>query len=223
MAVAFVVIALAIAAGFGVARIKVDDSLSQLFRSDPPEFKQYEEVTRRFPSSEFDVLVVIEGKTLLARVLRVIGRRSCRLSRRPGQSRRIQTLGPLDGWDLVGACGGYQWRRHVHRGAATGDSPSYATFPYAAHQPELFGSTHLWSRRKARRCFGCHIDRSRCFGSISRIDARGDHRFSARHRRESVPTTLPSRVDSRRRAAFRDWPRIDACGRQGSKNPRSRP
>jgi uncharacterized protein len=60
------VIALAIAAGFGVARIKVDDSLSQLFRSDTPEFKQYEEVARRFPSSEFDVLVVIEGKTLLA-------------------------------------------------------------------------------------------------------------------------------------------------------------
>src|SRR6476620_5048509 len=67
LTVALVVIALAIAAGFGVARIKVDDSLSQLFRSDTPEFKQYEEVTRRFPSSEFDVLVVIEGKTLLAR------------------------------------------------------------------------------------------------------------------------------------------------------------
>jgi len=33
-----------------------------LFRSDTPEFKRYEEVTRRFPSSEFDVLVVIEGK-----------------------------------------------------------------------------------------------------------------------------------------------------------------
>ncbi len=48
-------------------RIKVDDSLSQLFRSDSPEFKQYEEVTRRFPSTEFDVLVVVEGKELLAR------------------------------------------------------------------------------------------------------------------------------------------------------------
>jgi len=65
--VALVALALAIGAGFGVARIKVDDSLSQLFRSDTPEFKQYEEVTRRFPSSEFDVLVVIEGKTLLDR------------------------------------------------------------------------------------------------------------------------------------------------------------
>ncbi len=60
-------LALSIAAGFGVMRIKVDDSLSQLFRSDTPEFRQYEEVTRRFPSSEFDVLVVVEGKSLMER------------------------------------------------------------------------------------------------------------------------------------------------------------
>lgn len=64
-AVAFVVVLLAIAAGFGVTRLKVDDSLSQLFRSGTPEFKQYEEVTRRFPSSEFDVLAVVEGESLL--------------------------------------------------------------------------------------------------------------------------------------------------------------
>src|SRR5689334_19440428 len=54
-------------AAFGVERLKVDDSLSQLFRSDTREFRQYEEVTRRFPSTEFDVLVVIEGKNLMAR------------------------------------------------------------------------------------------------------------------------------------------------------------
>ncbi len=65
--VALVALALAIAAGFGVARLKVDDSLSQLFRSDTPEFRQYEEVTRKFPSSEFDVLAVIEGDSLLDR------------------------------------------------------------------------------------------------------------------------------------------------------------
>ena len=59
--------ALAIAAAFGLVRLKVDDSLSQLFRSDTPEFQQYEEVTRRFPSSEFDVLVVVEGAALLRR------------------------------------------------------------------------------------------------------------------------------------------------------------
>jgi uncharacterized protein len=64
---AIVVLALSVVAAFGVARIKVDDSLSQLFRSETPEFKQYEEVSRRFPSSEFDVLLVIEGKDLLAR------------------------------------------------------------------------------------------------------------------------------------------------------------
>ena len=54
-------------AAFGSLRLKVDDSLSQLFRSDTPEFKQFEEVTRRFPSAEYDVLIVIEGKNLLAR------------------------------------------------------------------------------------------------------------------------------------------------------------
>jgi uncharacterized protein len=66
-AVALVAVVLTITAGFGVTRLKVDDSLSQLFRSETPEFKQYEEVTRRFPSSEFDVLVVVEGKKLLER------------------------------------------------------------------------------------------------------------------------------------------------------------
>jgi predicted RND superfamily exporter protein len=64
---AVLVVVLAILAGFGVMRLKVDDSLSQLFRSDSPEFKQYEEVVKRFPSSEFDVLIVVEGKTLLDR------------------------------------------------------------------------------------------------------------------------------------------------------------
>src|SRR5690349_21249355 len=62
-----VLVGLIIAAVFGVHRIKIDDSLSQLFRSDSKEFHQYEEVTRRFPAEEFDVLVVVEGKNLLAR------------------------------------------------------------------------------------------------------------------------------------------------------------
>ena len=62
-----VLVALCIGAFFGLHRIKIDDSLSQLFRSDTPEYKQYEEVTKRFPSSEYDVLVVVEGKTLLER------------------------------------------------------------------------------------------------------------------------------------------------------------
>jgi predicted RND superfamily exporter protein len=64
---AIILIALCVVAAFGVERLKVDDSLSQLFRSDTPEFRQFEEVTRRFPSAEFDVLVVVEGKDLLKR------------------------------------------------------------------------------------------------------------------------------------------------------------
>ncbi|UZE47717.1 MMPL family transporter [Rhodopseudomonas sp. P2A-2r] len=62
-----ILLALVVGAIFGIQRIKIDDSLSQLFRSDSKEYRQYEEVTKRFPSSEFDVLVVVEGKTLLER------------------------------------------------------------------------------------------------------------------------------------------------------------
>ena len=62
-----VFVLLAALAAIGVMRIEADDSLSQLFRSDSPEFKQYEEVTKRFPSSEYDVLVVVEGKSLMER------------------------------------------------------------------------------------------------------------------------------------------------------------
>src|ERR1700704_5669793 len=62
-----VLVALMIAAFFGIERIKIDDSLSQLFRSNSKDYKQYEAVTKRFPATEFDVLVVVEGKTLLAR------------------------------------------------------------------------------------------------------------------------------------------------------------
>jgi uncharacterized protein len=64
-AIAFVILSAIAAVGF--VRVKVDDSLSQLFRSDTDEFRTYEEVTRRFPSNEFDVLIVIEGDRLLER------------------------------------------------------------------------------------------------------------------------------------------------------------
>jgi predicted RND superfamily exporter protein len=62
-----ILVGLIVAAIFGIERIKIDDSLSQLFRSNSKEFHQYEEVTKKFPAEEFDVLVVVEGKTLLAR------------------------------------------------------------------------------------------------------------------------------------------------------------
>jgi hypothetical protein len=64
---ALVILILSALAVVGVMRLKVDDSLSELFRTDTPEFHQYEEIDQRFPSSEFDVLAVVEGPNLLAR------------------------------------------------------------------------------------------------------------------------------------------------------------
>jgi len=58
---------LCVGGAVGFTRLKVDDSLSQLFRADTAEYKTYEAVTRNFPSSEFDVLIVVEGPMLLER------------------------------------------------------------------------------------------------------------------------------------------------------------
>ncbi len=62
---AIIVALITAAAVTGLTRLKVDDSLSELFRTNTPEFHTYEEIDRRFPSSEYDVLVVVEGKNLL--------------------------------------------------------------------------------------------------------------------------------------------------------------
>jgi predicted RND superfamily exporter protein len=66
-ATVLVALALAVLAILGIQRIKTDDSLSQLFRSEDAEFKQFETVSRDFPSSEYDVLIVTSGQSLLAR------------------------------------------------------------------------------------------------------------------------------------------------------------
>jgi uncharacterized protein len=67
-AVSGVVILLICALAFvGASRLKVDDSLSELFRTDTAEFRDYETIDRLFPSSEYDVLVVVEGRELLSR------------------------------------------------------------------------------------------------------------------------------------------------------------
>jgi predicted RND superfamily exporter protein len=62
-----VAIMLAAMAVVGIQRIRVDDSLSQLFRSDDPAFERFEQVSRDFPSSEYDILIVVSGDSLLAR------------------------------------------------------------------------------------------------------------------------------------------------------------
>ncbi|MGH6748819.1 MAG: efflux RND transporter permease subunit [Methyloceanibacter sp.] len=64
---ATLIIAVTIAAGFGYSRLRIDDSLSELFRTDTPEFHDYETISERFPSSEYDVLIVVSGDNLLER------------------------------------------------------------------------------------------------------------------------------------------------------------
>lgn len=64
---AALVLLLTLLAAVGVSRLKVDDSLSELFRTDTREFRQYELIDRLFPSSEYDVLVVVDGPELLTR------------------------------------------------------------------------------------------------------------------------------------------------------------
>lgn len=64
---AVLILVLSVLSVFGIVRMKVDDSLSELFRTNTAEFRQYEAIDRLFPSSEYDVLVVIEGADLLKR------------------------------------------------------------------------------------------------------------------------------------------------------------
>lgn len=64
---AAVILALSAFAILGLQKLKVDDSLSELFRTNTAEFRQYEEIDTRFPSSEYDVLAVVEGANLLKR------------------------------------------------------------------------------------------------------------------------------------------------------------
>src|SRR5262245_24846616 len=61
------ILLISILAAWGLTLLRVDDSLSELFRTDTEEFRRHEEIDRRFPSSEYDMLVVVEGKDLLKR------------------------------------------------------------------------------------------------------------------------------------------------------------
>ena len=64
---AIIAVALCVVAAFGVQKLKVDNSLSSLFRSSSADFRQFEEFTKRFPSAEYDVLMVVQGDSLLER------------------------------------------------------------------------------------------------------------------------------------------------------------
>jgi len=87
----------------GISRLRVDDSLSELFRTDTEEFRQYEEIDRRFPSSEYDVLVVVEGQELLAKPqLEVFSRLIVELQLTDGVGGLVSMLSARDKPDASG-------------------------------------------------------------------------------------------------------------------------
>ena len=49
----------------GVTKVKTDHTLSELFRSSTIEYKNYKFMSDRFPTSEFDILVAVEGENLM--------------------------------------------------------------------------------------------------------------------------------------------------------------
>ncbi|MEM7619005.1 MAG: MMPL family transporter [Pseudomonadota bacterium] len=49
----------------GVPKLTSDAALSDLFRSSTPEYKDFRAMSDRFPTSEFDIFLVVEGKDLL--------------------------------------------------------------------------------------------------------------------------------------------------------------
>jgi len=59
------VLAASVVCLFGLPRLQADDALSELFRAETPVFQDYKKMSDRFPASEFDVLVVVEGAKLL--------------------------------------------------------------------------------------------------------------------------------------------------------------
>ena len=65
VATLLVIAALSAFTSQGLSRLQADDALSELFRSNTPEFQNYAVMSDRFPASEFDVLIVVEGADLL--------------------------------------------------------------------------------------------------------------------------------------------------------------
>ena len=54
-----IAVALTALAFLGIQRIRIDDLLTQLFHSNSPAFRLFEQVSHDFPSSEYDAMIVV--------------------------------------------------------------------------------------------------------------------------------------------------------------------
>ncbi len=53
--------------GYGLTKLSTDTAISDLFRSSSVDYKNYELLNEKFPTSEYDILIVLEGDNLLKR------------------------------------------------------------------------------------------------------------------------------------------------------------
>ena len=64
---AIALLMLTIFCAFGVARLEASGVLSDFFRAENNDFRAYQAMSERFPTSEFDVFIIVEGDKLLTR------------------------------------------------------------------------------------------------------------------------------------------------------------
>lgn len=100
---AIIIIAITALAALGLLRLRVDDSLSELFRTNTEEYKRFEEIDTRFPASEYDVLVVVEGKDLLKKAqFEAFSRLAAELQLNDGVAGIVSMLSARDKPDATG-------------------------------------------------------------------------------------------------------------------------
>lgn len=100
---AALILAITAVAALGLLRLRVDDSLSELFRTNTEEYKRFEEIDTRFPASEYDVLVVVEGKDLLKRAqFEAFSRLAAELQLNDGVAGIVSMLSARDKPDATG-------------------------------------------------------------------------------------------------------------------------
>lgn len=61
-----VLLLMTVVMGIGLSKLKTDDSLNQFLRSDSPDYVTFERMSERFPASDLDIYMAVEGDDLLS-------------------------------------------------------------------------------------------------------------------------------------------------------------
>ncbi|WP_069094780.1 efflux RND transporter permease subunit [Methyloligella halotolerans] len=61
-----VLLLMTVVMGIGLSKLKTDDSLNQFLRSDSPDYQVFEHMSERFPASDLDIYMAVEGNDILS-------------------------------------------------------------------------------------------------------------------------------------------------------------